>query len=136
MTNDLLMIFFRFPNESTVRLLLACGSNWMDLDAVENCRGNTPLHLICMNSNNGEILKLLLESGCHTDSVNKDGRTPFDYIKDLELRTFYSSKGIPSKLKCLCARFITKERSNINCLNALTSTLRKFVILHGYHSIH
>ena len=48
--NDLLMVLFRLPNESPLRLLLACGRYWFDSDAVENCRRNTPLHPISMNS--------------------------------------------------------------------------------------
>ena len=127
------MIFFRFPNESTLRLLLACGSRWLDFDAVEHSHGNTPLHLICKNSNNSDMTELLLRSGCHIDSVNKDGQTPFHYSRNFKLRTLYSSSKNLSKLKCLCAHLIVKEQLNIDGLGASTSMLNKFVVLHGYH---
>ena len=126
------IVFFRFPNESAVRLLLACGSRWLDLDAVEYSHRDTPLHLLCMNSNNREILELLLKSGCHIDCVNKDGLTPFDYIADPELKTLDSFKKNPSKLKCLCAHRVVKEQLNIDWLRSSKSTLNKFVFLHGY----
>ena len=107
------MVFFRFPNASALRLLLACGSRWLDLDAVDHLGGDTPLHLSCMHSRNREILELLLKSGCHIDSVNKDGATPFDYIDDPELKALYQSKKTTLKLKCLCARLIAIERLDI-----------------------
>ena len=128
------MVFFRFPNKSALRLLLACGSRWLDLDAVEHSGGNTPLHLLCMNSTNREVLELLLKSGCHTDCVNKDGRTPFDYIEDPELKTLDPLRKNPSKLKCLCAHFIAKEHLNMNELGPSRSMLNRFVVLHGHHS--
>ena len=116
-------------------MLLACGGRWLDVDAAKHSDENTPLHITCLQSNNQKILKLLLQSGCHKDCVNKYGMTPLDYLRDPEWRSFFSYEQSSLKLKCLCARFIVKERSNINWLNALTPTLSKFVVLHGYHSI-
>lgn len=107
----------------------------MDLDAVEHSHGNTALHLICMHSNNPEMIELLLKSGCHIDCVNKDGRIPFDYIEDPELRIFYSSRVYPSKLKCLCAHLIAKEQLDMTVLGASTPVLNRFVVLHGYHTM-
>ena len=127
------MVLFRFPNKSALQLLLACGSRWLDLDAVEHFSGNTPLHRLCMDSDNPDMFELLLKSGCHTDCVNKEGRTPFDYIDDPDLKALDPSKKNPSKLKCLCARLIAKERLDMDRLGALTSVLNKFVVLHGYH---
>ena len=127
------MAFFRFPNEPALRLLLTCGSRWLDLDAAEHSGGNTPLHLLCMNSSNREILELLLKSGCHTDCVNKDGLTPFNYIEDPELKTLDPLKKNPSKLKCLCAHLIAKNQLDMNELGASSSVLNRFVVLHGHH---
>ena len=129
------MVLFRFPNKSALQLLLACGSHWLDLDAVEYSGGNTPLHLLCMNSDNPDIVELLLKSGCHTDCVNRDGQTPFDYIEDSDLQALDPSRKNPSKLKCLCARLIAKERLDMDGLVALPSALKKFVVLHGHHPI-
>ena len=115
--------------------MLNCGSRWLDLDAVEHSHGNTPLHLLCMNSNNPDMVQLLLKSGCHIDSVNKCGLTPFDYIKDPELKNLDPLKKNSSKLKCLCAHLIAKEQLDMNELGASTSMLNKFVALHGHHSM-
>lgn len=105
----------------------------MDLDAVEDSRGDTPLHLLCRNSNNPEMVELLLKLGCHTDCVNKDGRTPFDYITDAKLKSLGPSKKTPSKLKCLCAHLVAKEHLNVNELATSTSALNRFLVLHGHH---
>ena len=126
------MIFCRFPNKCVLQLLLSCGSRWLDIDAVESSHGDTPLHVICKQSNNRQILKLFLELDCHTDCVDKYGRMPIDYVKDLERKILFPSERIPSKLKCLCAHLIVKRRMNINRLAALPNALQKFVILHGY----
>lgn len=128
------MIFFRFPNESALRLLLACGSHWLDLDTVDYSDGNTPLHLLCKNSNNPDMVELLLKAGCHIDSVNRYGKTPFHYSRNFELRALYSSSKNLSKLKCLCANLIAKNKLDVNELGASSSMLNKFVVLHGYHA--
>ena len=104
--------------------MLACGSRWLDLDAVEHSGGNTPLHLLCMNSYNPDMVELLLKSGCHIDSVNKIGLTPFDYIEDSDLKALDPSRKNPSKLKCLCARLTAKERLDMDGLGASTSSER------------
>ena len=128
------MVFFRFPNKSALELLLACGSRWLDVDAVEHSGGNTPLHFFCGTSTKREVLEVLLKSGCHTDFVNKYGLTPFDYVADRELKTLDPSGKNPSKLKCLCARLVAKEQLDLNRFGASTSVLNKFVVLHGAHS--
>ena len=80
------------------------------------------------------MITLLLQSNCHTDCVNKDGLTPLDLLDDPEARNLFSYKQSPLKLKCLCARLISSERLNIDSLGVPTSSLNKFIILHGYHS--
>jgi hypothetical protein len=120
---------FRFPNESGLRLLLTCGSRWLDLDAIEPFHGNTPLHIICYRTQDRKIIELLLNAGCHIDCVNKHGKSPIDYVKNKQTRTLLSTKSAPLNLKCLCARMIVKKRLNINTFG--TSALNKFIILHG-----
>lgn len=127
------MILCRFPNVCAVQLLLTCGIRWLDLNAIEPSHGQTPLHLICMQSNNRKMLELFLKSGCHTDCVDKHGRTPTDFISNRKMKRLFPSERNPSKLKCLCARLIANHRLNINYLSASTNSLTKFVILHGYH---
>ncbi len=125
------MIFYRFPNESGLQLILACGSRWLDIDAIESTHGNTPLHIICGNTRDRKIIELLLNAGCHMDCVNKDGYTPVDYIEDKETRALLIPKSIPSNLKCLCARIIANKQLNTECLGVSRSNLNKFIIMHG-----
>jgi hypothetical protein len=113
---------------------LACGSRWLDLDAVESSSGNTPLHTICDGRKDREIIELLLNSGCHTDGLNKYGKTPVDYVYNQEIRALLRPKPIPLNLKCLCARIIATEQLNTESLGAPTSILNRFIILHGGNS--
>ena len=128
------MIFSRSSSESAIELLLVCGNRWLDLDGVESSDGKTPLHYICESSNNRRILELFLKSGSHNDCVDKRGHTPLDFIRDAEMKRIFLSERNPSKLKCLCARLVAKQRLNIDCLGSSASALKKFVVLHGYHS--
>jgi hypothetical protein len=128
------MIAFRFPNESGLRLLLVCGSRWLDIDAAEYNDGNTPLHLICQGSGDQQIIQLLLNSRCHIDCVNKHGKTPVNYIEDIKTKSLLVPKPTPSNLKCLCALLIVNQRLNTDCLGTSISPLNKFLDLHGRHS--
>ncbi|CAF2832718.1 unnamed protein product [Rotaria sp. Silwood2] len=121
----------KFPNESGLRLLLDCGSRWLDLDAIEPSFGNTPLHIICKRNGDQKIIKLLLNSGCHMDCVNKGGKIPLDYVNNKEIKALFTTKPTPDPLKCLCARIIANKRLNTGTSSALTSALKKFVFLHG-----
>jgi len=111
--------------------LLACGSRWLDIDAIESSHGNTPLHIICANTKDRKIIELLLNGGCHIDCVNKYGKTPVDYITNKDTRALLIPKPIPSNLKCLCARIIANKRLNTECLGTSRSNLNKFIIMHG-----
>jgi hypothetical protein len=116
---------------SGLRLLLACGSRWLDIDAVIPFNRNTPLHLICQGTKDRQIIELLLNSGCHRDCVNKYGKIPADYVEDDKIRALLIPKPIPLNLKCLCARIIANEGLNADSLGPSTSALNKFIILHG-----
>ena len=129
-----MIIFARFSHEAAIRLLLACGSRWLDLDAVESSHRSTPLHRLCEQSDKRQLLELFLKSGCHPDGVDKRGRTPFDLIHDAEMKSIFPSERTPTKLKCLCARLVAQQRLNIDCMGTSDSALRKFVVLHGYHA--
>ncbi len=111
-------------------MLLACGSPWLDLDAIEYF-GNTPLHIICKIGSDQKIIKLLLNFGSHMDCVNKDGKIPLDYLNDENIKALFTTKPPPDRLKCLCARIIVNQRFNIDTSSALTSTLKKFIFLHS-----
>ncbi len=112
-------------------MLLACGSRWLDLNAIESSSGNTPLHIICKRNGDQKIIKLLLNSGSHMDCVNKEGKTPLDYVNDKEIKALFTAKPTPDRLKCLCARIIVNKRLNTDTSSGLTSVLKKFVLLHS-----
>jgi ankyrin repeat protein len=112
-------------------LLLSCGNRWFDLDAIESSSANTLLHIICQGNGDKKIIELLLNSGCHMDCVNKDGKIPLDYVNDKETKGLFTTKPTPDRLKCLCARIIANKRLNTGTANALTSALNTFVFLHG-----
>ncbi|CAF3913540.1 unnamed protein product [Rotaria sordida] len=106
------IIHIKFPNESALRLLLACGNRWLDLDEIESSSSDTPLHIICKRNRDQKIIKLLLNSGCHMDCVNKDGKIPSDYVYDKEIKALFTTKPTPDRLKCFCARIIANKRLN------------------------
>jgi ankyrin repeat protein len=110
---------------------LNCGSRWLDLDAIETSDGNTPLHLICQGAKDKNIIKLLLNSGCHRDCVNKHGKIPSAYIRDKETTALFVSKPTPDYLKCLCARMIADKHLKTDIFGSSTSPLNKFIVLHG-----
>ncbi len=94
---------------------------WFDLDTIESSTGNTTLHVICKGKKDQQIIKLLLNSGCHMDCSNKNGKIPIDYIKDKEIRALFMPKPTPSNLKFLCARIIANKQLNTECLGQSTS---------------
>lgn len=111
-------------------MLLACGSRWLDLNAIECCFGHTPLHLICKRSANEKIIGLLWNSVSHPDSVDKDGKTPFDYLNNKQIKALFTTTTIPDRLKCLCSRIIVNQRLNTVATSELPLTLKNFVCLH------
>ncbi|CAF1254920.1 unnamed protein product [Adineta ricciae] len=117
-----------------LQLLLTCGCEWLDSDAIESPVHDTPLRIICKRNRNPQIIKLLLNSGCHIDSVNKDGQIPFEYVNDKEIQALFPTKLISVPLKCLCARIIAQNHLNTIYLSLFPSTLKKFVFLH--HNLH
>ncbi|CAF1195039.1 unnamed protein product [Rotaria sp. Silwood1] len=123
--------YLRFPNESALRLVLACGHRWLDLDAVESIMNNTALHLLCHQSENQTMIKLLLNAGAHIDCMNRYGLTPLMYATSQETKAFLKSKSTPTHLKCLCASMIARQRLNTSDLGPATSKLNIFISLHG-----
>ncbi|CAF1272907.1 unnamed protein product [Didymodactylos carnosus] len=123
--------FLKFPNASGLRLLLACGYRWLDLDVVEWLDGNTPLHLICCGSEDQEIIELLVNARVHIDCVNAYRKTPVDYVENEMTRAFLMSKLTPPHLKCLCARVIANKRLDTSILGPPSSVINAFISLHG-----
>ena len=128
---DDVFCFRRFPNESGLRLLLACGGRSFDLDARELSFGDTLLHVICKRNKDPKIIKLLLNCGSHIDCVNEAGEIPLDYLDEQQIKAIFTTRPTPHRLKCLCARMIVNKSFNIDTSSALTSTLKKFVLLHN-----
>ncbi|CAF1232443.1 unnamed protein product [Rotaria magnacalcarata] len=123
--------YLRFPNESALQLVLACGRPWLDLDAVESSMHNTALHLLCHVSENQTMIKSLLNAGAHIDCVNRYGFTPLMYATGQETKAFLKSRASSACLKCLCARMIVNQRLNTSSIGPATSKLNKFISRHG-----
>lgn len=77
----MIIFFTRFPCDATARLLIQCGA---DVNAMDNER-NTPLHFIVQYEKPisdfmtlHSIIIDLVEAGAHMDTVNSQGKTPFD----------------------------------------------------------
>lgn len=125
------LIIYRFPNESALRLILACGRPWLDLDAVESSMNNTALHMLCHTSKNQKMIQLLLDAGAHIDYVNRFGFTPLIYATSPETKAFLKSKSTPSHLKCLCSRLIADKQMDKSVFGSTKSKLNMFITLHG-----
>ncbi len=116
------------------QLLLHCGHQWIDLDAVDRVRGDTALHRIVSSVtgvNAIPIIELLIDAGAHIDCVNNYEQTPVDVATMTETRFLLQSKQRPPRLKCLCARLITAQQLNYDFLWPPNTTLNRFVLLHG-----
>jgi ankyrin repeat protein len=112
-------------------MILACGRRWLDLDAVETSMNNTALHLLCHQSENQTMIKLILDAGAHVDCMNRNGLTPFSYTDCQQTKALLKLKSTPASLKCLCARIIADRRLNTNNFGPSTSKLNMFIALHG-----
>ena len=128
---------FSYPSVNTTRLLLTYGLRWIDLDAVDWIRSYTALHIISSDwghydqENTTTIVEMLINVGAHLDCVNEHGQTPLDIAHKIETRTLLRSKQTPSRLKCLCARFITDRNLPYDHLWPAQTSLNTFMLLHG-----
>ncbi|CAF1210939.1 unnamed protein product [Adineta steineri] len=117
-----------------VRLLLYCGSRWIDLDAVDSIRNDTALHRIARSStgiNATAIIELLISAGAHIDCFNSYYSTPFDVAILPEICSLLQSKQRVPRLKCLCARLITDQELNYNLVWPINTAMNRFIMLHG-----
>ncbi|CAF4049904.1 unnamed protein product [Rotaria sp. Silwood1] len=101
----------RIPNVSAVKLLLAYGKRWIDVDDLDEDRGDTALHIISRSTSSNSqdlltIIEMLLNAGAHIDFINYYGRTPLDEAVNSDVQMLLQSKQTPPRLKCLCARLI------------------------------
>ncbi|KAL1129561.1 hypothetical protein AAG570_012506, partial [Ranatra chinensis] len=133
-TNDVC----KFPCSATAKLLIQCGA---DVNAMDSNR-NTPLHIIVSYQKHisdfitlHSIIKELTEAGAHIDTVNMNGKTPFETastgktmwfsgVAEIILRT--QSK---LSLKCLAARAIQDYKILYHGL--VPESLQSFIHLHG-----
>jgi ankyrin repeat protein len=79
---------FRFPSLKLAMLFIECGA---DVDGLDY-DGNTSLHMIAGHPDAirdfevlSGIIQVLLASGCHFDTVNKDGLTAAQYAVSGEI---------------------------------------------------
>ncbi|CAF1237444.1 unnamed protein product [Didymodactylos carnosus] len=119
---------YKFPCSSTARLLIEFGAKVNAMDASRN----TPLHIIagCSMHNLDEaenIIESLIDNGAHTDTVNDNGKIPFDCGKLENIRRILKARARIS-LKCLVAKAIVKHQ--INYHKHVSMTLATFIRNH------
>ncbi|XP_051154335.1 protein fem-1 homolog B-like [Leptopilina boulardi] len=126
-TNDVC----KFPCASTAKLLIQCGA---DVNAMDSER-NTPLHVIVSYEKPiSDFLTLhaiimgLIEAGAHMDTVNSQGKTPYESattgVADIILRT-----QTKLSLKCMAAKVV--KTYNLSYCGSVPQSLESFIELHG-----
>ncbi|CAF3494370.1 unnamed protein product [Rotaria sp. Silwood1] len=126
-----------FPNLDSTQLLLAYGQQWIDVNARDQNRSDTALHIVSRNfdqnikENVMKIIEILLNANAHIDYVNYHGKTPFDEVVDTDIRFLLQSKHKLPRLKCLCARLITIHQITYDHVWPKPTALTNFVQLHN-----
>ncbi|XP_043482021.1 protein fem-1 homolog B-like isoform X1 [Leptopilina heterotoma] len=126
-TNDVC----KFPCASTALLLIQCGA---DVNAMDGER-NTPLHVIVNYEKPisdfltlHAIIMALIEAGAHMDTVNSQGKTPYDAattgVAEIILRT-----QTKLSLKCMAAKVV--KTYNLSYCGTVPQSLESFIELHG-----
>ncbi|XP_046629470.1 protein fem-1 homolog B isoform X1 [Neodiprion virginianus] len=126
-TNDVC----KFPCAATAKFLIQCGA---DVNAMDINR-NTPLHVIVSYQKPiSDFLTLhsiiidLTEAGAHMDTVNIEGKTPYDAattgVAEIILR-----KQTKLSLKCMAAKAV--KTYNLSYCGSVPRSLESFIELHG-----
>lgn len=126
-TNDVC----KFPCAATAKFLIQCGA---DVNAMDNNR-NTPLHVIVSYQKPisdfltlHSIIMDLTEAGAHMDTVNINGKTPYDAattgVAEIILRT-----QTKLSLKCMAAKAV--KTYNLSYCGSVPQSLESFIELHG-----
>ncbi|XP_043674739.1 protein fem-1 homolog B-like isoform X1 [Vespula pensylvanica] len=126
-TNDVC----KFPCAATAKLLVRCGA---DVNAMDDER-NTPLHVIvCYKKATSDFMTLysiimeLIEAGAHIDTVNSNGKTPYESVAtgvaEIVLRTHTKLS-----LKCMAAKAV--KTYNLSYCGNVPRSLESFIELHG-----
>ncbi|XP_033211455.1 protein fem-1 homolog B isoform X2 [Belonocnema kinseyi] len=126
-TNDVC----KFPCAATAKLLVQCGA---DVNAMDNER-NTPLHVIVSYEKPisdfmtlHAIIMGLIEAGAHMDTVNSQGKTPYEAattgVAEIILRT-----QTKLSLKCMAAKAV--KTYNLSYCGSVPQSLESFIELHG-----
>ncbi|XP_017759150.1 PREDICTED: protein fem-1 homolog B [Eufriesea mexicana] len=121
----------KFPCAGTAKLLIRCGA---DVNAMDNER-NTPLHVIVSY---GEpisdfmtlhsIIMGLIDAGAHMDTVNSEGKTPYDAVTTGVAEIILRSQTKLS-LKCMAAKVVNTY--NLSYCGNVPRSLESFIELHG-----
>ena len=119
-----------FPNLSIAHVLLTYCHPWIDINAMEYTSGNTALHNSCQDDAL-HVVRFLIDSGAHIDSLNTGGQTPMELAHSNEIRILLKLKQTPLHLKCLCARLIVKKKMPYQFIWSEESKMNRFLFLHG-----
>lgn len=128
-----ILFYFRFPNLSIAQFLLTHYGQWFDVNAVDTKHGNTPLHISCQNMSidSLSIVQLLINYGAHVDSVNMRKRTPLELTLTTSAQTLLRKQQLPTRLKCLCARFVIEKQVPYESIWPKGTHMNDFIFLHG-----
>ncbi|CAF1285567.1 unnamed protein product, partial [Rotaria sp. Silwood1] len=124
------------PNLSAVKLHFIYGKRWIDVDTMDEDRGDTALHITSRitSSNNNQVLtiiEMLLNAGAHIDFINYYGRTPLYEAVITDIRILLQSKQTPPQLKYVCAPLIRDCQMFNNYFWSEHVSLSNFVQFHG-----
>jgi len=83
----------------------------LDVNAVDT-KGNTPLHYACKNKAYGNVknIEILLEAGAKSNVVNRDGKTPADFLK--ETRNYFKKDKYYKCLSMLEEKFNLEDKAD------------------------
>lgn len=121
----------KFPCAATAKLLVDCGADVNAMDAERN----TPLHIIvCYTKATSDFMTLhsiimeLIEAGAHMDTVNSNGKTPYESVAtgvaEIILRT-------QTKLSLTCMAAKAVKTYNLSYCGNVPRSLESFIELHG-----
>lgn len=130
---DQAVVQIKYPSVDTTRLLLHCGRQWIDVDAIDPVSGDTALRTIARYpSQLGDevriaIMRLLASAGAHLECLYAP-----DYSRlDVKIRVLLQPEPSVPPLKCLCARLINSERVPYADLSEKRPSLQQFILLHN-----
>ncbi|BES90039.1 Ankyrin repeat [Nesidiocoris tenuis] len=135
--NDILLYEFgvKFPYEPLATLLIECGA---DVNAVDSLK-NTPLHLAVTQfvqpgefNSSLQLVTNLVNAGAHVDSVNLEGKEPFDMATSAYMKFIMQPMLIQVRpLTCLAAHAVDLAMLTVEERLELPGAVLNHLIMHN-----